>query len=244
MPTVLALDAATTACSVALLHEGQMLSTLDATPQSHTRTLLPMLDSLLKEAEVELANVDIISFTHGPGSFTGIRIGFGAIQGLALGAGKPVLPVSTLQLLALTAFQKCELPGNALILPALDARMDEIYGAAFSCSDRGNLTTVREDFIGRPENAFKTLSEFDYALAVGDGWKYAGDIPCQPSATKVDLLPEARYLLQLAERAFIAGRAQSIDAVKPLYLRDRVSWKKRERLRKRQQPPEHENLGQ
>src|SRR5690554_5279655 len=126
MTTILALDAATTACSVALCRGGVITRQFVSTPREHTRLLLPMVDELLSEAGISLAQVDALAFTAGPGSFTGLRIGFGVVQGLAFGADLPVIPVSTLAALALAGARKAQL-GSGCILPALDARMGEIY---------------------------------------------------------------------------------------------------------------------
>src|SRR3989338_9337574 len=100
MTTLLALDTATEACSVALLHEGRVLSHYDVIPRLHAQRVLPMIRDLLAEAGVALSAVDAIAFGQGPGAFTGVRIAVGVVQGLAFALERPGLPVSNLAVLA------------------------------------------------------------------------------------------------------------------------------------------------
>ncbi|MEO5344412.1 MAG: tRNA (adenosine(37)-N6)-threonylcarbamoyltransferase complex dimerization subunit type 1 TsaB, partial [Gammaproteobacteria bacterium SHHR-1] len=121
MSKILALDTSTDACSAALLLDGQLLKRFKVEPRRHTHLLLPMVDELLQESGVTLASLDAIAFGRGPGSFAGIRIATGAAQGLALAAGVPVLPISTLESLAYEFVQEQSLQQGQL-LTALDAR--------------------------------------------------------------------------------------------------------------------------
>lgn len=105
MTNILAIDTTTQACSVALHCRSKTLAKYKLASREHTRLLLPMIDEVLSEADIVLSQVDAIAFTSGPGSFTGIRIGFGVVQGLAFGADIPVLPVSSLETLAYTAIR-------------------------------------------------------------------------------------------------------------------------------------------
>ena len=94
MSTLLALDTATEACSVALLHDGKVTSHYEVIPRLHAQKLLPMIQTLLADAGVELSAVDAIAFGRGPGAFTGVRIAIGVVQGLAFALERPVLPIS------------------------------------------------------------------------------------------------------------------------------------------------------
>ncbi|WP_151706271.1 tRNA (adenosine(37)-N6)-threonylcarbamoyltransferase complex dimerization subunit type 1 TsaB, partial [Acinetobacter nosocomialis] len=100
MTTLLALDTATEACSVALLHNGEVTSHYEVIPRMHAQKLLPMIKQLLAESGVALGTVDAIAFGRGPGAFTGVRIAIGVVQGLAFALERPVLPVSNLAALA------------------------------------------------------------------------------------------------------------------------------------------------
>src|SRR3990167_3759841 len=94
MTTLLALDTATDACSVALLHHGQELSHSEGIPRLHAPFLPPMIQQLLADADVQLSALDAIAFGRGPGAFTGVRIAIGVVQGLAFALERPVLPIS------------------------------------------------------------------------------------------------------------------------------------------------------
>ena len=121
---VLALDTSTEYCSVALWQDGAVAERCELAGQKHSELLIAMLDALLKDAGFEIKDIDGIAFGKGPGSFTGVRIACGATQGLALGSNLPVAGVCTLQALA-------EASGKPRVIAALDARMGEIYHAAY-----------------------------------------------------------------------------------------------------------------
>ncbi|OTI29940.1 tRNA (adenosine(37)-N6)-threonylcarbamoyltransferase complex dimerization subunit type 1 TsaB, partial [Pseudomonas aeruginosa] len=106
MSTLLALDTATEACSVALLHDGKVTSHYEVIPRLHAQKLLPMIKQLLEDAGTTLAAVDAIAFGRGPGAFTGVRIAIGVVQGLAFALERPVLPVSNLAVLAQRALRE------------------------------------------------------------------------------------------------------------------------------------------
>ncbi|RML94802.1 hypothetical protein APX70_01698, partial [Pseudomonas syringae pv. maculicola] len=106
MTTLLALDTATEACSVALLHDGKVLSHYEVIPRLHAQRLLPMIKDLLGEAGIAMSALDAIAFGRGPGAFTGVRIAIGVVQGLAFALERPVLPVSNLAVLAQRAFRE------------------------------------------------------------------------------------------------------------------------------------------
>ena len=123
MTTLLALDTATEACSVALLHDGKVLSHYEVIPRLHAQRLLPMIKDLLADAGIALSAVDGIAFGRGPGAFTGVRIAIGVVQGLAFALERPVLPVSTLAVLAQRALRE---QGAQQVAGAHEDRKDEV----------------------------------------------------------------------------------------------------------------------
>src|SRR6202789_1527395 len=128
---VLALDAATEACSVALLADGALISRTIESGKSNAVKILSMAEEVMAEAQVSLSMLDGIAASIGPGAFTGVRISVAVAQGLAFGAGLMVAPVSTLEALALQALQGS--PGAAgPVLACLDARMGEVYWGCFN----------------------------------------------------------------------------------------------------------------
>src|SRR5210317_1382780 len=128
---ILALETATEACSVAVLAGSAMYRRFEVRPRAHLRLLLPMVESVLTEAELDLGDLDAIAFGCGPGGFTGLRIAAGAAQGLALGARLPVIPVSNLAALAASTMRDTT---ARKVIVCQDARMGEVYWGTF---DRG-----------------------------------------------------------------------------------------------------------
>ena len=247
MTNILAIDTSTQACSVAIRWGGETLTRHKLASREHTKLLLPMVDELLSEVDIGLSQIDVIAFTAGPGSFTGIRIGFGVVQGLAFGADLPVLPVSTLETLAYTATRKLCLESDASvqIIPMLDARMDEIYWAQFQIPKApevpGNqesllLERVCEDHLSAPEQVLPIMNDASTScnasviVAVGDGWNYCDRLSFKATNTDPMLLPEAQDILAIAEPLIGTEKVISIDEASPIYLRDKITWKKRERL--------------
>ena len=129
---ILALDTSTEACSAAVYADKQVYAQFALTPREHTRLILPMVEKVLGDADLRLQDVDAIAVGRGPGAFTGIRIGVGVAQGLAMAADKPILPVSTLAALAQQAYVQ---QGATQVLAALDARMQEVYWGQYSLKD-------------------------------------------------------------------------------------------------------------
>src|SRR5260370_21731519 len=125
---VLALDTATEACSVALLSGDELISRSAEGGRSHAQQVLEMVEGVLAEAEGSLSMLDGIAASIGPGAFTGVRISVAVAQGLAFGAGLRVVPVSTLEALALQTVQSGARPAPA----RLDARMGEVYLGYFA----------------------------------------------------------------------------------------------------------------
>ena len=124
MPSILALDTSSDACSIALLKSDgtsdiQIEESTVLTPREHTQRLLPMIEALLSEQQVPLSALDAIAYGRGPGSFTGLRIGLSVAQGLAYGASLPLLAISSLQTMALTAMRLHKLAPGSVIITAL-----------------------------------------------------------------------------------------------------------------------------
>ncbi|MEZ5529140.1 MAG: tRNA (adenosine(37)-N6)-threonylcarbamoyltransferase complex dimerization subunit type 1 TsaB [Porticoccaceae bacterium] len=229
---VLALDTTTPACSVALAYGDQTLFRFQLASREHTQLILPMIDDILAEADLPLTELDALAFTHGPGSFTGIRIGFGVVQGLAFGADLPVVPVSSLETLATTAVRHLELGNACQVMPMFDARMDEIYWASFCWRDN-ELQRVVADSLDAPEQINTPCSDLPI-VGIGDGWHLRERIALSPQLVEPSLMPDARDVLQIALPMVANGAGKAVDEVQPLYLRDKVSWKKRQRLRDQQ----------
>lgn len=222
MTTLLALDTATEACSVALLHDGKVLSHYEVIPRLHAQRLLPMIKTLLAEAGIGLSALDAIAFGRGPGAFTGVRIAIGVVQGLAFGLERPVLPVSNLAVLAQRAFRE----HNARqVAAAIDARMDEVYWGCYH-EVAGEMRLLGAEAVLPPERAALPVDASGEWFGSGTGWGYAERIALKPAAMDASLLPHAQDLLTLATFAWQRGEAIVADQAQPVYLRDQVATPK------------------
>ena len=162
---ILAFESSARPASVALLRDGQLLSQYSQCSQlTHSRTLLPMAEDMLKNAELTLDDVDLFAVAHGPGSFTGIRIGVSTVKGLAWASDKPCVGVSTLEAMAWHG-----LAAGGLICPVMDARRSQVYNALFEIRD-GKPARLTEDRPISLEELAAELASYDWPVfLVGDG---------------------------------------------------------------------------
>lgn len=217
---ILALDTATEACTVALWLDGKVLERNEMGGQ-HAERLLPMVDTLLAEAEITLKQLDAIAFGRGPGSFTGLRIGAGVTQGLAFGANLPVIPVSSLAALA----QGVDAPR---VLAAFDARMQQVYWGAYQRGPAGLMVPTATEIVIDPTQA---------PIPAGEGWVVAGSgwdiykdtlgprLQRQNSSGVAGMAPQARHLAVLAVARFNAGDLVTPEHAVPVYIRDDIAKK-------------------
>ncbi|WP_137166493.1 tRNA (adenosine(37)-N6)-threonylcarbamoyltransferase complex dimerization subunit type 1 TsaB [Salinimonas lutimaris] len=218
---LLAIDTATEALSVALQVNGNLFSRFEICPQQHSQKLLPLVDEVLQDAGVQIGELDGLVFGRGPGSFTGVRIATGMIQGLSLGSSLPVVGISTLAAMAMQAVAE---HGADKILSATDARMSEVYFGQYSVQS-GLVELIGEEVVCAPAEAAEKAAQQGF-VAVGTGWQaYPELAACVADAPQI-LYPQAQYMLALAEQEFRAGRSSDAAGVSPVYLRDKVTWKK------------------
>ncbi|MEA9564439.1 MULTISPECIES: tRNA (adenosine(37)-N6)-threonylcarbamoyltransferase complex dimerization subunit type 1 TsaB [unclassified Xanthomonas] len=218
---VLAFETSTEACSVALSVGGRIIERFELAPRRHAELALPWAEQLLAEAGITRRQLDAIAVSRGPGAFTGVRLAIGIAQGIALGLDRPVLAISTLQVLALRA------PADAThVLACIDARMGEVYAGVFARHGNGFLELAPEvvctpDTLVVPE----TLHRF---AGVGTGFAAADGLlqrrfATQLSSVDASALPHAADLLTLAVPALQRGEGVAPERVEPAYLRDNVA---------------------
>ncbi|MEE9342046.1 MAG: tRNA (adenosine(37)-N6)-threonylcarbamoyltransferase complex dimerization subunit type 1 TsaB [Gammaproteobacteria bacterium] len=219
---ILALETATEACSVALWHEGEITQLLKVAPREHVKLLLPMIDQLLANASVSVKQLDAIAFGRGPGSFTGLRIAAGITQGIAFGAEIPVIPVSTLAALAQGVIRE---HGQQHVLVALDARMQEVYWAAYE-KHKDSVSLLGDEVVCSPDKV--SVPDGEQWVGAGSGWseyKEQLDRQYRPSQEYPDACPQACDIAHLAAIKFMAGEAVIADLAQPIYLRNNVANK-------------------
>lgn len=221
---ILALDTSTEYCSIAVLLDGEILSREILAKQRHSELILPMLRQMLGEAGLTLAQLDGIAFGAGPGSFTGLRIACGVAQGLAFGADLPVMGICTLEAMAVAA-------GGDNVIAALDARMSEIYHAAYT-KMADEWQPVREPTLCSPQQA--PLVRGSGWIGCGSGFSIYGEAlrsrydDCIHHIIS-DLRPHASYMIQLAVPRFAKGLGIDPADAAPLYVRNKVALKEKER---------------
>lgn len=222
---LLALDTATEACSAALIIDGQTQAIFELAPREHTRLLLGMADRLLAEAQLTVASLDALAFGRGPGSFTGVRIATGVVQGMAFAADLPVVPVSTLASIAQLASDEQQ---QTNVLATLDARMGGIYWGCYQRNADGLVDLLGSEHVTAVDGI---------TLATQETWSVAGSaIKAYDSALQQhlathkgvfypDYLPHSASIAKLAVASFQSGGAVSAEQALPVYLRDDVAKK-------------------
>ena len=219
---LLAFDTSTETLSIAVQRAGggePLVHEAAGGPQA-SASLLPAIQALLARAGLELGQLDAIVFGRGPGSFTGLRTACSVAQGLAFGAGVPVLPVDTLLAVAEEARSRA---GAERVVAVLDARMDEVYSAPYAYFE-GRWQREGEFSLGKPE-----------AVTVPAGWVLAGNaMAAYPgrfaeTVAHAQALPTALALLRLAPALLAAGQAVPAAGALPLYIRDKVAHTTEER---------------
>ncbi|MCB1761096.1 MAG: tRNA (adenosine(37)-N6)-threonylcarbamoyltransferase complex dimerization subunit type 1 TsaB [Gammaproteobacteria bacterium] len=223
---LLAIETATEACSAALLLDGEIALRYRVEPRRHSELLLPMMEELLAAAELSLGALDALAFGRGPGSFTGVRIATGVVQGAAFAADLPVVPVSTLAALAQRRHREC---GEDRLLPAYDARMGELYWGCYRVGSDGLVQAVGEELVIAPEQ-IELPDEDGGWFGLGSGWASYGEqlmLRLAPEVAGFDgeLLCSAQDVALLGAAGFAAGAAVPAEQALPVYLRDRVAKK-------------------
>ncbi len=243
---LLVLDTSTEWCSAALWLDGQIQARRVLAEQRHSSLLLPMVDELLREAGLTLHQLDGIGYGAGPGSFTGLRIVCAVTQGLAFGADLPVVGVSTLESIAeqtgaAQVLRQDRLEGERLaahplrVLTVLDARMAEVYWAAYRCDGAG-WQVVSEPQLALP-GSVAVPAGGDW-VGAGNGFSALGEVlrpRLAAQLVRIDdtLMPDAAAMAPLAARAFERGEGMDAALAAPIYLRDKVALTVDERRQKK-----------
>lgn len=244
MSKILAIETATEACSAALLLDNnEIIEHFKIAPREHTKLLLPMMDEVLNEGGIVLKDIDAIAFSRGPGAFTGLRISAGVAQGAALSVDKPVIPVSTLEALALSVPVENDWQDDDLIISALDARMGEVYWGVFHFQ-KNNIQVVLEETISKPEEMMVKVNDLMAAhsdikaFLVGPGWDaYEGELFKSEKPEHFiylkDALPRAGQIARLAATALLQGKTVPAEDAQPVYIRNNVAKKKADQTKKK-----------
>jgi tRNA threonylcarbamoyladenosine biosynthesis protein TsaB len=219
---ILAIETATPACSAALSIDGDIRERRALAPREHALRILPMIDSLLEEADLPVGGLDAIAYGRGPGSFTGVRIAASVAQGIAFAADLPVLAVSTLATLALGAMRQT---GEHRVMAALDARMAEVYWGVYA-REPGALPRLQgAECVCAPRAIF--VPDGGVWIGAGGGWASYRQQLLERVGQGIrqllpDLEPGAGDLVRLAAEGYRRGEVLRAEEAVPVYLRDTV----------------------
>ncbi|MEQ1598340.1 MAG: tRNA (adenosine(37)-N6)-threonylcarbamoyltransferase complex dimerization subunit type 1 TsaB [Methylotenera sp.] len=220
---LLSLDTSTEYLSLALQLGDKTFTHYQQAGNASSELILPQIQALLEEAKTKLSDLDGIAFGSGPGAFTGVRIACGVAQGLGFGANIPVVGVNTLLALA-------EASGEEQVIACLDARMGEIYHAAF-IKEKDGWKEISATKVCKPEASPLLTCR---AAGVGSGWVVYGEVLGKiysENLTKIlpNITPTAEAILRLAKPIFAAGLAKPASEAAPIYIRNRVALTTQER---------------
>lgn len=207
-----------------MLHRDELIAHEASGVQTHSQTVLPMVQAALKQAGIGLAQCDAIAFGAGPGSFTGVRTACGVAQGLAFGLDLPVVPVITLHAMAQACRDKC---GADDVLVVLDARMEEVYWAQYRYRDGWQVV------LAPALSPASAVAASGPVTACGNGLiAYASAFDAAPFAANAlpEVMPHAQQVARLAQIELAAGHAVAAHDAQPVYLRNKVALTTAERL--------------
>lgn len=232
---ILAVDAATEACSAAVYVNGEIVERLTVEPRKHIELLKPMTQEVMEAAEVEFKELHGLAFTVGPGSFAGLRIACGFVQGLGAGLNVPIVPVSTL---AALAYPVLEENPEAIVMPILDAKMNEVYWGVYALDEEGDLRIIAKDQVNSLSEIYEQVEEIkekiesktgkykDFQfLGLGDGWLLD---EASVGTIGVKLIEDRHYpragdIALLAKKDLAKGLGLYADQVSPIYLRHNIA---------------------
>jgi tRNA threonylcarbamoyladenosine biosynthesis protein TsaB len=222
---ILALDTATQACSTALVTADSAITRELLTERGHAAHILPMVDAVLGQAGIALAEVGALAFGRGPGAFTGVRLAASVAQGLAFAAQLPVVPVSDLAALAQRAFDEDQELDH--VLACSDARMQELYWACFDRSAAGLATLVGAEHVSGVGGVELPGSWRGRIGGAGQGFRIYPELQISLktslAAVREDILPRALEIARLAWPAALAGLTVGAQEAVPVYVRDNVT---------------------
>lgn len=222
---ILYLDSSTEACTAGVLVGDRLVTDFEIAPRGHAEKLLPMAEALLEQARIDFEDLDLIGFGRGPGSFTGVRIATAMAQGIAIARDLPMVGISSLACLAAGAFRRLDESGentrDVEVRVAIDARMGEIYRAAYRLDDSDRLITVVDEAVTEPTFP---VTQGTRVVACGTGFGRYPALGEGPEVIRVepDALPHAHDALALIRR-LPESEHISADAAVPRYLRDKVA---------------------
>lgn len=222
IPTILAIETATSSCSVALSYADGIFTRNQVGSNIHSKVLLEMVKEVLAQAQIDNNQIQAVAVGQGPGSFTGLRIGVGVAQGIAYGINAPMIGVSSLDALANQA------PNQGRVIAGIDARMGEVYWCEYVKSNDGVLR-IGDLKVSAPVDIVSDDLSVQVQL-VGNAWpeyetQFSRQLIENGTVVEAQTYPMADSLLQLAEQAYLRGELINAIDFAPEYVRNDVAKK-------------------
>jgi len=229
MGLILNIETSTTICSVCISRDGELVEIKESSEEkSHAKKLTVFIEKLLKENSIEFNDLDAISISKGPGSYTGLRIGVSTAKGLCYAKDIPLIAINTLQSMACGIIHKVqcnELEINdfehSILVPMIDARRMEVYSAFFNNS--GDFKReVKAEIID--ENSFQEVLAENQMIFFGDGSEKIQDVVQHKNAVFVkNINPSSKDMIKLSEKAFSNKQFEDVAYFEPFYLKDFIA---------------------
>ena len=231
MERLILIETSTALCSAALAEDGVITSYRESSaPKAHASLTAVFIQEMLEEKGLTIADCDAVCVSKGPGSYTGLRVGVSTAKGLCFGSGKPLIAISTLDILVAQA----QIPDNLkYIVPMVDARRMEVYAAVYEIAGQAG-NDVRQITETAPaiidENSYSDILEKGKVLFIGDGAGKCADVIKHPNATFVQCWPKASAMLEPAMKAYKEKRFEDVAYFEPFYLKEFVATVSKKKL--------------
>ncbi len=231
---VLAIDTSTEACSAALYMDGELIERYLVAPRKHIELLKPMVDEVMKEAEINVDELTGLAFGAGPGSFAGLRVACAFVQGMGAALEIPVVPVSSLMAMAQ---QVLDNHPDRTVLVMLDAKMKEVYWGVYRLEEKQVIAVLPEKVTKIEEIPnFSGIVGLGNIIGAGDGWNVAPNWAeaLKPELIEKNVYPRAGEIALLSLKDLESGMGLDADQVSPTYLRNNIALtiEEREALKK------------
>ena len=224
MERLILIETSTALCSAALAEDGVITSYRESSaPKAHASLTAVFIQEMLEEKGLTIADCDAVCVSKGPGSYTGLRVGVSTAKGLCFGSGKPLIAISTLDILVAQA----QIPDNLkYVVPMVDARRMEVYAAVYEIAGQAG-NDVRQITETAPaiidENSYSDILEKGKVLFIGDGAGKCADVIKHPNATFVQCWPKASAMLVPAIKAYKEKQFEDVAYFEPFYLKEFVA---------------------
>ena len=217
---ILAIDSSTSYCSVTLFNKARVFNQTKHIPRKHNEFILPMIDQLITTAGINKKDIDLLAYGVGPGSFVGVRLSAAIIQAMALMLDCPIIGFSSMQAIAINAYQHYQAP---LISVLIDARIGDVYFGQYTWNDKKQIMDIQQEICLPISVLSKKIEQLSLGFVTGDIIK-----ELELELNKVDYCPNTEFLLPLIQQNHKRAKLNNSlnQSVAPVYLQGTAQWKK------------------